>query len=49
MCSNYHKEPEWAKGLTGFLEVASVVECQVYPINYKYYTQLEGMGMSLVT
>ena len=49
MSSTYHKEPERAKELMDFLGAASMVECQVYPVNCKYHMQLEGVDMSLVT
>ena len=40
---------EQVERLMDFLGAASMVECQVYPINAKYHMNLEGVPMSLVT
>lgn len=41
LVKNYEKEPERAKLMMDFLGAASLVECQVYPVNCKYHMQLE--------
>lgn len=46
LCSNFEKEPEKAEYLQDFLGTASMIECQVYPVNAKYHMQLEGLGMT---
>lgn len=45
LCKNYDKEPEKAKQVQAFLGFASLAECQVYPVNAKYYLSLEGVPM----
>jgi 4-hydroxy-tetrahydrodipicolinate synthase len=39
--------PEQAKRLQSFLGFASAIEYQYYPVNAKYYMQLEGLGIRL--
>ena len=46
LCENFEKEPEKAERMQNFLGAASLVECQVYPVNAKYHMQLEGLEMS---
>lgn len=46
LCRNYRREPERAAKMQDFLGAASLVECQVYPVNAKYHMQLEGLQMS---
>lgn len=46
LCQNYEKEPEKASIMQNILGAASLVECQVYPINAKYHMQLEGVDMT---
>lgn len=46
LTQNYEKEPERAQEMMNFLGAASMVECQVYPINCKYHMQLEGVNMT---
>ena len=36
LCKNYKEQPEKAQELMNFLGAASMVECQVYPVNSKY-------------
>lgn len=43
LLDNYKTEPERAQEMMNFLGAASMVECQVYPVNCKYYMQLEGI------
>ena len=45
LCKNYDKEPEKAKQVQAFLGFASLAECQMYPVNAKYYLSLEGVPM----
>lgn len=49
LCDNYEKEPERARRLMDFLGAASMVECQVYPVNAKYHMNLMGVPMDLMT
>lgn len=46
---NWSKEPKKAEILQDFLGMASLAECQVYPVNAKYYLQLEGVAIELYT
>lgn len=46
LCQNYAKEPKRAEEMQNFIGAASLVECQVYPVNAKYHMQLEGLEMS---
>lgn len=51
LCENYDK-PELAERvetMMNFLGAASMVECQVYPVNCKYHMNLMGVPMTLVT
>lgn len=45
LCKNYDKEPEKAEMVQDVVGFFSVAECQVYPINAKYYLGLEGIDM----
>ena len=45
LCKNFEKEPEKAKKVQAFLGFASLAECQLYPVNAKYYLSLEGVPM----
>ncbi len=47
LCANYEKEPELAQTVQDFLGFASLVECQLYPVNSKYHMQLEGLNINL--
>ncbi len=49
LCDNYAREPEKASVVQDFLGFASMVECQVYPINAKYHMQLEGVNINLLS
>ena len=46
LCENYTKSPERAEQMQNFLGAASLMECQVYPVNAKYHMQLEGLNIS---
>ena len=46
---NWRKEPEAARELQSFLGVASLIERQVYPTNAKYFLNLDGLRMSLIS
>lgn len=45
LCKNFDKEPEKAERVQAFLGFASLAECQLYPVNAKYYLSLEGLPM----
>lgn len=47
LCKNYKEQPEKAEIMQAFLGLASVIECQVYPVNAKYHMNLEGVSMTL--
>lgn len=47
LCENFEKEPEKAEQVAAFLGLASVIECQCYPVNAKYHMNLEGVKMNL--
>jgi len=47
LCQNFEKEPERAQDLQNILGAASLIECQVYPVNAKYHMQLEGLPMTI--
>lgn len=47
LCRNYKKQPDKAELMQAFLGFASVIECQVYPVNAKYHMNLEGVDMTL--
>jgi 4-hydroxy-tetrahydrodipicolinate synthase len=49
LCRNWRGSPERARQLQDFLGVASLMGCQVYPVNAKYGLQLEGVPMTLQT
>ena len=49
LVDNYEKEPERAEQLMDFIGAASMVECQVYPVNCKYHMNLMGVEMDLMT
>jgi 4-hydroxy-tetrahydrodipicolinate synthase len=46
---NWSAMPDEAQQLQNFLGAASLIERQVYPVNAKYYLQLEGLPISLHT
>lgn len=47
LCREYAQNPAMAEQLQDILGAASVMECQIYPINAKYHMQLEGIPMTL--
>ena len=49
LVDNFEKEPERAEKLMDFIGAASMVECQVYPVNCKYHMNLMGVKMDLMT
>lgn len=46
---NYATEPELAERMQDFLGAASMVETQCYPVNSKYYLQLEGLPITRIS
>lgn len=46
MCRNWHKYLEKAAELQDILSMCALIERQLYPINAKYYLQLEGLPIS---
>jgi len=46
---NWQTSPAAAQRLQDFLGCASLIERQVYPVNAKYYLQLEGLPLTLHT
>jgi 4-hydroxy-tetrahydrodipicolinate synthase len=49
LCQNWRQLPEQAQDLQDFLGVASLMGLQIYPVNAKYYLQLEGVPMTMQT
>ncbi len=51
LCEHYADEDkqEQVEQLMNYLGAASTIECQVYPINAKYYMNLMGVPMTLVS
>lgn len=49
LCADWKKEPERAEELQAFLGLASVIECQLYPVNAMYALSLEGVPCGLVS
>ena len=47
LCACYRTDPERAEKLQAFLGFASLAECQCYPVNAKYYLQLEGLPLNI--
>lgn len=47
LCDNFEKEPEKAELVQAFVGLASVIECQCYPVNAKYHMNLEGVPMNI--
>lgn len=45
----YENEPEKAKIIQDFVGFASMAECQVYPVNAKYYLSLDGLDIGINT
>lgn len=46
LCANYEKEPLKAQKVQDFAGFFSVAECQMYPVNAKYYLNLEGLDIT---
>jgi 4-hydroxy-tetrahydrodipicolinate synthase len=49
LCRNWKQAPQQARELQAFLGVASLMGGQIYPVNAKYYLQLEGVPLTLQT
>ncbi len=49
LCKNFETMPEKAETVQAFLAAASMAECQMYPVNAKYYLGLDGINMGYVT
>ena len=49
LCRNWAAEPEKAARVQELLGCASLLERQVYPVNAKYFLQLEGLPLTLRT
>ena len=49
LCGYWAAEPEKAQRLQEFLGFASLIERQAYPVNAKYFLQLEGLPVTLHT
>lgn len=47
LCSNFATQSEKASIVQDLLGMASIVECQYYPVNAKYHYQLEGVDINL--
>ena len=47
LCACYRTDPARAERLQAFLGFASLAECQCYPVNAKYYLQLEGLPINI--
>lgn len=46
LCNCYKTDPKKAKKLQDLVGFFSVAECQMYPVNAKYYLTLEGLNIS---
>ncbi len=49
LCENFDKDPELAQKIQDFVGFFSVAECQMYPVNAKYYQKLEGNEMEYIS
>ena len=49
LCKNFEKEPEKAEMVQDVVGFFSVAECQIYPVNAKYYQNLEGNKMEYIS
>ena len=47
LCKHFKEEPLKAAKLQDLLGMASIVECQYYPVNAKYHLGLEGLNVNL--
>lgn len=49
LCENFEKEPEKAEKIQDVVGFFSLAECQQYPVNAKYYQNLEGNKMEIIS
>lgn len=49
LCHNFDKDAEKAQVVQDFVGFFSVAECQLYPVNAKYYLGLDGVDMGIMT
>ena len=49
LCENFDKDPELAEKVQDVVGFFSVAECQMYPVNAKYYQSLEGNKMEYIS
>lgn len=49
LCENFDKDPELAEKIQDIVGFFSVAECQMYPVNAKYYQSLEGNKMEYIS
>lgn len=49
LCENFDKNPELAEKIQDIVGFFSVAECQMYPVNAKYYQSLEGNKMEYIS
>ncbi len=49
LCENFDKEPEKAQKIQDVVGFFSLAECQQYPVNAKYYQNLEGNKMEILS
>ena len=47
LCKHFQREQEKATQVQDLLGMASIVECQYYPVNAKYHLELEGLDINL--
>lgn len=47
LCKHFKEEPQKAAKVQDLLGMASIVECQYYPVNAKYHLGLEGLDVNL--
>lgn len=47
LCKNWQIQPKKAQKMQDYLGFASLAECQMYPINAKYYLQLDGLPIGI--
>ncbi len=49
LCENFDKDPVLAEKVQDVVGFLSVAECQMYPVNAKYYQTLEGNKMEYIS
>ena len=49
LCKHFAGQPELARKVQDFVGFFSVAECQIYPVNAKYYLGLEGLKIGYHT